>query len=72
MTWFIARNTNNNKVRSINDENGMGEIYSAIDRGWTIYRIEPAANGRFTLVPQQLANVTTTPATTGGDLEDAP
>jgi hypothetical protein len=72
MAWYIARVVATNKIKSVTDDNGLDEIYRLIDAGWTVYRIEPAVTpGQFTLIPQALTGVTTTPVTTGGTLVDA-
>ena len=73
MAWFIARHPDET-VRAVNDGKGLAEIYSLIDRGWTIYRVMPAGNqGRFTLIPQRVnpASVVTGTITVGGTLEDS-
>lgn len=73
MTWYVARSPTN-KIASVNDNEGLDDIYRYIDLGYTIYRIEPAAvPGQFTLIPQQLnpASIVTDSVTVGGTLEDS-
>jgi hypothetical protein len=73
MAWYIARSPDN-RVSSVNDDDGLEEIYRYFDLGWTIYRLEPAVTpGQFTMIPQQLnpASIVTDSVTVGGTLEDA-
>lgn len=73
MAWFIARNPDN-LTQAFNDADGVTTSAGLINQGWTIYRIQPEANGRFTLVPQQVASGSevTEQVLVSATLEDAP
>jgi len=74
MAWFIARNPVNNLIQSFNDSDGITDKVVLINQGWIIYRIQTETNGRFTLVPQQVASGSevTEVVLISGTLEDVP
>ena len=70
--YYIARSPSN-KLIVLRDEDGQPtqEMYSAVDRGFTLYSVTPQGNGTFLLTPQQLVNAVTEPRVIGGEFTDA-